>query len=128
MAASALEERVRHLRAQAAIRDWEYRQRRHAKGVWFRLRRVLADAQECWQIPPGEVPSLLDEGFEAQPVGHEIEPPLKMFILPAARVAVIRGRRRIAVGLTAALLGAGCVALVPFAPAMPPPPNGETGG
>jgi len=36
------ERRNRKQRARVLARSLDYRQRRHARGVWFRLRRVLA--------------------------------------------------------------------------------------
>jgi hypothetical protein len=38
----AYERRVREQHARMLVRSLDYRQRRHARGVWFRLRRVLA--------------------------------------------------------------------------------------
>ncbi|HEV8358624.1 MAG TPA: hypothetical protein VGX21_05695 [Methylomirabilota bacterium] len=46
-----LERRVRQVRSRVAVQAWEYRQRHHAKGVWMRLRRILADAQAAYVIP-----------------------------------------------------------------------------
>jgi hypothetical protein len=60
-----LERRVRLVRA------WEFRQRHHAKGMWMRLRRVLADAQSAYVIPSVEAQKLLAEGYAAHPVGRE---------------------------------------------------------
>ena len=41
----SLEQRARQFRSRVLVRSWEYRQRHHARGVWFRFRRVLADAK-----------------------------------------------------------------------------------
>ena len=41
-----LHERARRIHERALIRAWEYRQRNHSKGVWYRLRRLLVDAEE----------------------------------------------------------------------------------
>ena len=43
-----LRRRAAEVRARSAIRRWEYRQRHNAKGTWFRLRRVLADARQVF--------------------------------------------------------------------------------
>ena len=40
----ALESRLRQYRRRALVRSREYRQRDDAHGVWFRLRRALAQA------------------------------------------------------------------------------------
>jgi len=41
----SFERRLRQQRSRVAIRSWDYRQRRHARGVWYKLRRTLVDAQ-----------------------------------------------------------------------------------
>ena len=44
----AVERRLRQLRSRVLVRAWDYRQRNHARGVWFRLRRVLAEASQAY--------------------------------------------------------------------------------
>jgi hypothetical protein len=112
----ALHRRAREIRARAAVRAWEYRQRHHAKGVWFRLRRVLAEAREAWAIPPDEADRLVAEGYVPEAVGSELAPPKRILFVPEARLATISARRRLRVGLGADLLGAPCVVLVRFPP------------
>jgi len=109
-----LEARVREIHARAAIRAWEYRQRDHAKGTWFRLRRLLAGTRQCWSVPESEAELLTEEGFEPESVGLELEPPKTFLIVPADRVSTIPGRRPLRVALTAELLSAACLVLVPF--------------
>lgn len=109
-----LDRRVRQIRSRAAVRAWEYRQRRHADGVWYRLRRVLADAREAWAIPAGEAAALLDEGLPAEPVGSELEPGRTILFVPADRVARIPGRVAVPMRLGPELLGAEYLALVRF--------------
>ncbi len=111
---SDLDRRAREVRSRAAIRGWEYRQRHHAKGTWHRLRRLLAEARECWLITEEEAERLLCEGFAAAPVGHELEPPKEIFVLPGDRIAGLSGRRMIRVGLSAELLAARYLALLAF--------------
>ena len=53
-----LQERARRARERALIRAWEYRQRNHSHGVWFRLRRVLVDAGQLWVIDEREADRL----------------------------------------------------------------------
>lgn len=109
-----LERRLRQQRSRVAIRSWDYRQRRHARGVWFRLRRVLADAQAAFAISRDEAAKLIAEGYPAAPVGNELEPPRVLLLVPADRVAQIGSARQLPVRLGADLLGAESLALVPF--------------
>jgi hypothetical protein len=46
-----MQDRARSVRARAAVRGWQYRQRHLAAGVCFRLRRVLADARAMVEAP-----------------------------------------------------------------------------
>ena len=109
-----LERRVRQARSRIAVRAWSYRQRHHAKGVWMRLRRVLAEAQSAYVIPTSEAERLVAEGFRPEAVGQELEPPKLMVFAPADRAARIPGAHEIPVRLDAAMLGAQALALVRF--------------
>lgn len=112
---SALQERrLRELRSRMLVRAFDHRQRRHARGVWFRLRRVLTFAREAYALPPDEVKRLLAEGHRPEPVSRELEPPRVILFVSAARVASISSARRVALRLSADLLSAECLALVPF--------------
>jgi hypothetical protein len=108
------ERRLRELRSRVLVRAFDHRQRRHARGVWFRLRRVLTFAREAYALPPDEAKQLLAEGHRPEPVARELEPPRVILFVPAARVARIASARRLAVRLSAELLAAECLALVPF--------------
>jgi hypothetical protein len=110
----ALEGRLRQVRSRVAVRAWEYRQRHHAKGVWVRFRRVLADAEAAYVIAEGEAERLVAEGFPPEPVGRELEPLKTILFLPAERVARPTGAREIPVRLSVELLGAPALALVRF--------------
>lgn len=110
----SLERRVRQLRSRVLVRSWDYRQRRHARGVWFRLRRVLADASAAHIIPCDEARKLIAEGHRAEPVGDEIEPPKVIVFAQAERVAQITSARSVPVRLSGELLTAECLALTPF--------------
>jgi hypothetical protein len=110
----ALQRRLRQVRSRLAVRAWEYRQRHHAKGVWLRLRRILADAQAAYVIPEAEAERLLAEGVRPEPVGRELEPPKTILFLPAERVAGLTGAREIPLGLHVELLEAPALALVRF--------------
>jgi hypothetical protein len=109
-----LERRVRQVRSRVAVRAWTYRQRHHAKGVWMRLRRLLADAQSAYTIPGSEAEQLLAEGFRPEAVGQELEPPKIVLFVPAERAALITGAREIPVRLEVALLEAPALVLVRF--------------
>lgn len=115
MSAGALADRAREVRARAAIRAWEYRQRHLAKGVWTRLTRLLAGAESAWAIPPEAAVALEVEGFTLAPVGAELQPPRVILLAPADRIARVSGARRLEVRLSAELLSEQYLALVPFA-------------
>jgi hypothetical protein len=108
------ERRLRERRARLLIRAWDYRQRDLARGVWFRLRRVLADAREAYVITRAEGERLSAEGGLVEPVGRELQPPRLILFTPAGRVSRIEGARAIPVRLSAELLEAECLALVRF--------------
>jgi hypothetical protein len=110
-----MERRLRELRSRVLVRAWVYRQRRHARGVWFRFRRVLAAASAAYAIPPDEARRLVAEGHRPEPVGLELEPPRLLLFVPAERVAQIPSARPVALRLSAELLSSDCLALVPFA-------------
>jgi hypothetical protein len=110
----ALERRIRELRSRVLVRSWDYRQRRHARGIWFRLRRLLADASQAYAITRQDADVLVAEGYRVAPVGREIEPTKLIVFAPAARMAEVASRRPLAVRLSAELMRADCLALVPF--------------
>jgi hypothetical protein len=102
------------------VRAFDYRQRRHARGVWFRLRRVLTFAKEAYALPIGEANRLVAEGYRPEAVGRELEPTRVILFVPVERVAEISKARPLAVRLSAEVLSAECLALVPFEPAGDP--------
>jgi hypothetical protein len=116
-ATAALHDRVKRLRARAAVRAWEYRQRNLAKGVWFDLRRLLADSASAWSLPEEEARRLLAEGYEAAAVGDRLAPAKLLLVVPEERLRDIPGRTPIPLRLGPELLGARWLALVPFADA-----------
>lgn len=78
-----LERRARSVRARASVRQWEYRQRRHAKGVWVRLTRLLADASHAWEIDEATANQLVAEGGQVDPIGLELEPVKTLIVVPS---------------------------------------------
>ena len=108
------ERRLRELRSRVLVRGWDHRQRRHARGVWFRLRRVLAFAGEAYALSRDEAERLIAEGHPSESVGGELEPPRIILYVPRERVARVASARRLAVRLNAEMLAAESLALVPF--------------
>ncbi len=110
----ALERRIREQRARVLARSFDYRQRHHARGVWFRLRRVLADAGGAYVIPGDEARTLIAEGHRAEPAGQELEPPTLIVMASSARIAQIASAQLVLMRLGGDLLAATCLALTPF--------------
>jgi hypothetical protein len=110
----AFDRRLREFRSRILIRAWDYRQRRHARGVWFRFRLALAGARDAHVIPRQEALKLIAEGVQPEPVGQELEPQRLILFVPAERVATIADARPLAVRLDAELLAAECLVLTPF--------------
>jgi hypothetical protein len=67
-----MQARARLVRTRSAIRHWEYRQRHLAAGVWFRLRRVLADASAAYAIAEEDAYRLGAEGYVSEACGAEL--------------------------------------------------------
>jgi hypothetical protein len=109
-----LEQRVAAQRRRVLVRSWEYRQRHHARGVWFRLRRVLADASGAFEIPAEEANRLIAEGHRIEPVGEALAPPKVILVVTADRLASVPGARALPLRLGADLLQARHLALTPF--------------
>ncbi len=112
---TAAEIRVRRYRQRAVVRAWQYRQRHHAHGVWFRLRRLLTGASAAYAISLGDVEALLAEGFACEPVAGELASPRVIVVVPEDRVARLASAQSLPVGLGAALLAAEYLVLTPFA-------------
>ena len=111
-----LARRLREFHSRTTIRAWEYRQRGHASGTWFRFRRVLAAAKDAYAVSSDEAAGLAAEGWRREPVGDELAPKRLILVVPEDRVARLASARRLALRLDAELLGAPCLVLVPFAP------------
>jgi hypothetical protein len=110
----SLESRLRQHRRRAVVRSWEYRQRRHAHGVWFRLRRVLAGARAAYVISGEDARRVIAEGHRPEPVGFDLDPAKLIVVVPADRIMRIASARQVAVRLSAEVLAAEGLALVPF--------------
>lgn len=106
--------RARAVRARAQVRAWQYRQRHLAAGVWFRSRRLLADAKAAYVIADDDAARLLAEGYEAAACGHAIAPPKTILFVDESRLARVDSRVPIPVDLGPGFLTASAVALVKF--------------
>jgi len=106
--------RAHAVRTRAAIRSWKYRQRNLAAGVWFRIRRVLADAKEAYVISEADAQQLIAEGCKPEPCGGQLAPEKVIIFVDPARLAQIESRRQMPVRLCPEFLMATTVALVPF--------------
>jgi len=116
---AAMHRRVRQVRFRAAVQAWEYRQRHHAKGVWFRVRRLLAEASSAWEISEGACARLLADGYSPEAVGSELEPGKTMVFVPETCLAGISDRRPLPLRLGPEMLAARHIALVRFPPRQP---------
>src|SRR5207249_2881811 len=110
----SMRERASAVRTRATIRRWKYRQRDLAAGVWFRLRRVLADAKEAYVISNDDAKWLLTEGHEPEACGAQMEPEKTIIFVDSKYLAQIESRRPIPVRLGPDFLLAPAVALVRF--------------
>ena len=111
---AVLEQRARQYRSRMLIRAWDYRQRHHARGVWYRLRRLLAGTSRAYVVSVRDAAQLGAEGFADEPVGRAIAPPKVIVCVPQERVAALASAREVPVRLGGDLLGAECLVLVPF--------------
>jgi hypothetical protein len=109
---AAQRERVRRIRERAVIRAWEYRQRHHAGGVWFRLRRVLVDAARAFVLTDTDADHLERQGALALPVGRELSPAKRLLFVTPEQLETLAARE-IPVRMTAEFLQATAIALVP---------------
>jgi hypothetical protein len=109
-----LQKRAAQVRAQAAVRRWEYRQRHHSKGVWDRLRGVLARTEVAYAVSDEVATRLIAEGSRPESVGQELHPPKTLIFASAQRAGQIPTRRAIPVRLGEQFLAAQGVLLIPF--------------
>ncbi len=105
---------IREVRARAKIRTWQYRQRHHAHGVWYRWRRLLTDARAAYVISENDARRLIDAGLVPEPVGLELNPPKTVLFASEALILGLEQARPLPVTLGAELLTARYIALVRF--------------
>lgn len=113
-AIETMQARVRALKSRAAVRRWNYRQRHLAAGVWFRLRRALADARRAYVISAEDARQLIAEGYRCEACGLDLVPEKTLLFVDEARLAEVEPRRPIDVALDAEFLVARHIALVAF--------------
>ena len=113
-ATESMQRRAKAVRARAAVRRWEYRQRHTAHGVWYRFRMLLIHAEEAWAISAEDAETLMAEGLVPEPVGRELAPQKHMLIVTRERLATLTSKSRLAMHLDAPMLAARHIALVPF--------------
>ncbi len=106
--------RARAVRTRAAVQRWHYRQRHLAAGVWFRLRRVLADASAAYAISEHDARQLIAEAYQPEACGREVSPEKLMLFVDEPRLAKLRQRRPIPVGLGPEFFAARAIALIAF--------------
>lgn len=107
-----MQRRARRIRANALVRRWEYRQRNHARGVWFRLRCLLSDAKAAWRLSEQDALRLIAEGYRPESVGEELEPRKVILVLPEERLVKVESRAEVGLRLSAELLQSRFLALV----------------
>ena len=106
--------RARAVRSRAAIRSWNYRQRNLSAGVWFQIRRVLADARDAYAISDTDARQLLAEGCTPEACGARLEPEKTILFVDPVRLSKIESRRQIPVRLGPDFLLTSAVALIAF--------------
>lgn len=106
--------RARDVRTRAAIGRWNYRQRDLAAGVWFRLRRVLADAKAAYVISDEDARRLIAEGYEPEACGSDVAPARTIVFVDETRLANLESRQQIPVGVGPDFLTARAIALIAF--------------
>ena len=109
-----MQARARTVRTRATVRRWRYRQRHLAAGVWFRLRRVLAEASAAYVITEEDALQLAAEGYEPEPSGGQVAPAKTILFVDKARLRTLGTCRPIPVSLGPEFLAARTIALVPF--------------
>ena len=106
--------RAREVRIRVAVRRWHYRQRNLAAGVWFRLRRVLADAKAVYVISDQDARRLVTEGYRVEACGRQVAPEKVILFVDETRLSSVESRRSIPVGLGPDFLTATAIALVAY--------------
>jgi hypothetical protein len=94
-----LHSRIREARSRATVLKWEARQSTLARGVWYRLRRLLTFSRELWAVGDATMNELIASGFTVAPEGNQIEPPKRIVLLPPVHRDRLAGGRQLPLGL-----------------------------
>ena len=109
-----LRRRIEKSESSLIERQWEYRQRNHAAGAWFRLRLLLALCEEAYVLTEGDLDSLLATGCPLHPVGSEFLPARSILLVSRDRRAKVMGLPRLPIRLGSGVLTLPRIAVVPF--------------
>jgi hypothetical protein len=113
---TALQRRVKAVRARARTRRWAYRQRELSQGAWFRLRWPITFASEAYELDEAQATAMLASGAIRDPGGRDLEPAKVILWITVADADRLDPRTRLPLRLDARLLSARWIALVPFRP------------
>lgn len=114
MTAASLHARARAINSRRLVRGWEFRQRDRSSGVWARLRLALAMTERAFAIDEAIAIALEREGFAPLPVGLELAPASRLYVIPAGRADELSSTTPLPLRIGDPLLHAGFVVLVPF--------------
>jgi hypothetical protein len=109
-----LHARIRQARSRAAVLRWEARQSALARGVWYRLRRLLTFAAEMWSVDEETMDRLIASGSVPAPEGEQIDPAKRIVTLSRDRRDEIAGGRRLPVRMSPEFFAARNLVLIPW--------------
>jgi len=110
----SLHARAGAIRSRALVRRWEMRQLGRAAGVWFRLGRLLAFSRSAWALSESDAETLVAAGHSPHPVGLELEPSRKLFVVAEDQLASLSSAREVPLRASTEILGCRTLALVLF--------------
>ena len=108
------EARLRAYRSRIALRDYAYRQRNLAHGLWFRVRLTLAQAERAFVLSAEDAAALVARGAAPEPVGDEMAPAKVIVYAELEELRSLPSAREVAVRLSAEVLSARGLGLVRF--------------
>ena len=109
-----LRQRVRSVRSRALVRRWELGQLNLAAGAWYRLARRLTLSRRAWAISDEDADRLQRAGHHPDPVGNELDPPRRLFVVREEHLSGLGEAREVALRSSSELLAHRNLALVPF--------------
>jgi hypothetical protein len=113
-AVEKLRARAKAVRSRALIRRYELRQLPYSRGVWYRLRRLLAGSARVLVVSPEQMEVLLGAGLAPSQVGAELSPAKAIVCVTPERARGLPFVREISPALSAELLGEMYLVLVSF--------------